>query len=217
MSSKTIKGIIFDLDGTLLDTLGDLTTAINATADFYTLPHLTQEQVRNNIGNGFVLTITKSFPGLSSSEIPSAVERFKAFYATFFMNETHAYEGINELLDELVKRAIRLSVVSNKVQSFVELLISSRFPQLHFDLVYGENESHLRKPDPQGLLEACKAMELEIDEVLMIGDSKADYESALSIQMPMKAVTWGFSSEEELKALGIYSLVRCPQEILEAL
>jgi phosphoglycolate phosphatase len=133
------------------------------------------------------------------------------------MNETHAYEGINELLDELVKRAIRLSVVSNKVQSFVELLISSRFPQLHFDLVYGENESHLRKPDPQGLLEACKAMELEIDEVLMIGGSKADYDSALSIQMPMKAVTWGFSSEEELKALGIYSLVRCPQEILEAL
>jgi phosphoglycolate phosphatase len=217
MSSKTIKGIIFDLDGTLLDTLGDLTTAINATADFYTLPHLTQEEVRNNIGNGFVVTITKSLPGLNASEIPSAVERFKAFYATFFMNESRAYEGINELLDELVKRGIRSCVVSNKVQSFVEKLISSRFPQFHFDLVYGENESHLRKPHPQGLLEACKAMDLEIDEVLMIGDSKADYESALSIKMPMKAVTWGFSSEEELKSLGIKTLVRSPQEILEAL
>jgi phosphoglycolate phosphatase len=217
MSSKTIKGIIFDLDGTLLDTLGDLTTTINKTAEFYKQPSLSQAEVRDNIGNGFLVTITKSLPALDPLEIPSAVERFKAFYATFFMNESSAYPGIYELLDELRWRGIRLCVVSNKGQSFVEQLVSSRFPNHQFDLVYGENEFHLRKPDPQGLLEACQAMKLSIDEVLMIGDSKADYESALSIHMPMKAVTWGFSTEEELLALGIKTLVRSPQEILEAL
>ena len=217
MSSKTIKGIIFDLDGTLLDTLGDLTTAVNLTTQFYHLPSLTQAEVKNNIGNGFVVTITKSCPGLEPQEIPKAVERFKAYYATCFLNDSKAYPGIDELILKLKERNIRLAVVSNKVQSYVEQLISSRFPGIPFDLVYGETDKHMKKPNPQGLIEAYKAMGLDPSEVLMIGDSKADIESALSLNMPMSAVVWGFSKEEDLRGWGAKSLLYSAQEVLEAL
>ena len=81
MNSKTIKGIIFDLDGTLLDTLGDLTTAVNLTAKEYHQPQLTKQQVSNNIGNGFKVTITKSLPQVDETEIPTAVAKFKAYYS----------------------------------------------------------------------------------------------------------------------------------------
>ena len=124
MSSKTTKGIIFDLDGTLLDTLGDLTLAINRTAAEYHQPLLTRQQVSDNIGNGFKVTVTKSLPGVDAGE----------------------------LLVELSKRNIRLAVVSNKVHDYVVKLITTRFPQTEFDLIYGEDDTRKRKPDPQGLL-----------------------------------------------------------------
>lgn len=217
MSSKTIKGIIFDLDGTLLDTLGDLTTAVNLTTAFYHLPALTQAEVKNNIGNGFVVTITKSCPGLEVEEIPKAVERFKAYYATCFLNESNAYPGIDELLLTLKEKDIKLAVVSNKVQSYVKQLVISRFPTIPFELVYGETDQHLKKPNPQGLIEACQAMGLSPQEVLMIGDSKADIESALALKMPMSAVSWGFSREEDLRRWGAQSLYHSAQEVLDAL
>lgn len=217
MPSSTIKGIIFDLDGTLLDTLGDLTTAVNLTAKDYGLPALTKAQVSDNIGNGFKVTITKSLPGLSADEIPLAVEKFKAHYAEVYMQDSPAYEGIDELLDELVKRKIRISVVSNKVHSYVVDLIASRFPNHRFDIVYGEGETQKRKPDPQGLLAACEAMGLTPQDVLMIGDAEADHLGAKACGMKMLAVSWGFNSVEKLKQVGCTDFVFHPKEVLEAL
>lgn len=217
MSSKTIKGIIFDLDGTLLDTLGDLTMAINKTAQEYHQPSLTKQQVSDNIGNGFKITVTKSLPGVDESEIPNAVLRFKAHYADCFMADSLPYEGIDELLDACMKRNIKLAVVSNKVHDYVVKLITTRFPTVEFDLIYGEDENRKRKPDPQGLLEACAKMGLEPDEVLMIGDSEADLVSAQAINMPMIAVSWGFNSVEKLTRCGCTRFVYHPQEVLEAL
>lgn len=217
MNSKTIKGIIFDLDGTLLDTLGDLTTAVNLTAKEYHQPPLTQQQVSNNIGNGFKVTITKSLPQVDESEIPTAVAKFKAYYAQVYLDDSKAYDGIDDLLQILQSRGIRLSVVSNKVHDYVLDLIKTRFPSIHFDLIYGEGENQKRKPDPQGLLEACTAMGLAPDEVLMIGDSDADLLSAKAINMPMIAVSWGFNSVEKLKNAGCQRFVFHPQEVLEAL
>jgi len=217
MSSKTIKGIIFDLDGTLLDTLGDLTLAINRTAAEYHQPTLTKQQVSDNIGNGFKVTVTKSLPGVKAEEIPNAVLRFKAHYADCFMTDSLPYEGIHELLDELSKRNIRLAVVSNKVHDYVVKLITTRFPKTDFDLIYGEDDTRKRKPDPQGLLEACVKMGLQPDEVLMIGDSEADHLSAQAIGMSMLAVSWGFNSVEKLTQAGCTRFVYHPQEVLEAL
>lgn len=217
MSSKTIKGIIFDLDGTLLDTLGDLTTAVNLTAKEYQQPQLTRQQVSNNIGNGFKVTITKSLPEVDASEIPAAVMKFKAYYGQVYMEDSKAYEGIDDLLVILQARGIRLCVVSNKVHEYVVDLVQTRFPSIQFDLIYGEGEQQKRKPDPQGLLEACKAMGLTPEAVLMIGDSDADLLSAASINMPMIAVSWGFNSVEKLKNAGCQRFVFHPQEVLEAL
>ena len=217
MPSKTIKGIIFDLDGTLLDTLGDLTEAINRTALDYHQPTLTKAQVSNNIGNGFKITVTKSLPGVDEREIPHAVSVFKAHYANCYMNDSIPYEGIEELLIALVAHKIKLCVVSNKVHDYVVNLIESRFPKIHFDLIYGESETQKRKPDPQGLLKACTQMGLDPKEVLMIGDSDADLNSAKAIGMPMIAVTWGFNSIEKLKNAGCTRFVHHPQEVLEAL
>lgn len=217
MNSKTIKGIIFDLDGTLLDTLGDLTTAVNLTAKEYHQPQLTKQQVSNNIGNGFKVTITKSLPQVDETEIPTAVAKFKAYYSQVYMEDSKAYDGIDDLLKILQNRGIKLSVVSNKVHDYVVDLIQTRFPTIHFDLIYGEGDNQKRKPDPQGLLEACTAMGLAPDEVLMIGDSDADLLSALAINMPMIAVSWGFNSVEKLKNAGCQRFVFHPQEVLEAL
>jgi len=217
MSSKTIKGIIFDLDGTLLDTLGDLTTAVNMTAQFYGQPALSRQQVCENIGNGFKITVTKSLPGIDASMIPEAVEKFKAFYARVYLEDSKAYDGIPEMIQALKERQIRLSVVSNKVQGYVVDLIATRFPDTHFDIVYGEGNGQKRKPDPQGLLEACDAMGLSPDEVLMIGDSEADLASARAIGMKMIAVSWGFNSVEKLKLVGCTTFVYHPKEVLEAL
>lgn len=217
MPSSTIKGIIFDLDGTLLDTLGDLTTAVNLTAKDYGFPTLTKQQVSDNIGNGFKVTITKSLPGLGPDEIPVAVEKFKVHYGEVYKQDSPAYEGIDELLNALVYRKIRLSVVSNKVHPYVVDLIASRFPSHQFDFVYGEGENQKRKPDPQGLLAACEAMGLEPHEVLMIGDSDADLQSAKAAGMRMLAVSWGFNSVEKLKGVGCTNFAFHPKEVLEAL
>jgi phosphoglycolate phosphatase len=217
MSSQKIKGIIFDLDGTLLDTLGDLTTAVNMTAKQYHQPTLTKQQVAKNIGNGFKVTITKSLPDVDEAEIPTAVAQFKDNYSKVYLEDSPAYPGIDELLESLQNRAIRLSVVSNKVHHYVVDLINLRFPQIHFDYIYGDSETQRRKPDPQGLLEACHAMGCQVDEVLMIGDSEADIHSAAAIGMPMIAVSWGFNPVEKLKEAGAKSFIDHPQELLEAL
>ena len=133
------------------------------------------------------------------------------------MEDSKAYDGIDDLLKILQNRGIKLSVVSNKVHDYVVDLIQTRFPTIHFDLIYGEGDNQKRKPDPQGLLEACTAMGLAPDEVLMIGDSDADLLSALAINMPMIAVSWGFNSVEKLKNAGCQRFVFHPQEVLEAL
>lgn len=205
------------MDGTLLDTLGDLTTAVNLTAKDYGLPTLTKQQVSDNIGNGFKVTISKSLPGLAPEEIPVAVEKFKVHYGEVYMQDSPAYEGIDALLDELVSRKIRISVVSNKVHPYVVDLIASRFPTHQFDIVYGEADNQKRKPDPQGLLAACLAMGLKPQEVLMIGDSEADLLSAKAAGMRMLAVSWGFNSVEKLKGAGCTDFVFHPKEVLEAL
>ena len=217
MPSPTIKGVIFDLDGTLLDTLGDLTTAVNLTAQDYALPQLTRDQVSANVGSGLLVTITKSLPQLDAAELPNALTCFKKHYANCYLEGSQAYPGIVELLSELQKRNIHCAIVSNKLHDYVVKLVDARFPDFHFDLIYGESATQSRKPDPQGLLMACQVMGLSPDEVIMIGDSDADYISAQRINMRMLGVSWGFNTVEKLRSAGVKSFIYTAQELLEAL
>lgn len=217
MPSQTIKGVIFDLDGTLLDTLGDLTTAVNLTAQDYAQPQLSREQVSANVGSGLLVTITKSLPQLDASAIPNVLTCFKKHYANCYLEGSQAYPGILELLRELQKRNIHCAIVSNKLHDYVVKLVDARFPDIHFDFIYGESTTQRRKPDPQGLLMACQAMGLSPDEVIMIGDSDADLFSAQRLNMRMIAVSWGFNTVEKLRNAGVKSFIYTAQELLEVL
>lgn len=192
-----IKGLIFDLDGTILSTETDLCTAINQMRAFFNLSPLSQETVKSNLGNGIRLLVTRSLDIEYHEHLEQAIELFHTYYAECFNDTTHPYEAVYETLKHL-QLNYRLSVVSNKAQKYVDLLIEAHFPELHFDCIYGDADNHKRKPDPQGIIESMYAMNCYKRELLLIGDSVVDCETALNFDIAICPVAWGFQSRDRL-------------------
>lgn len=191
------KTAIFDLDGTLLDTLADLTDAVNHTLKQNGYPLRTQGEIRRFLGNGSKHLITKSLP---ENTPPASVERihgeYLAWYGPHSSIKTAPYDGILELLDALKAQGIALAVVSNKGDEHVKKLAETYFPQI--SLAVGERPAVRRKPHPDSILEIIRELKADPETTIFVGDSEVDLQTAKNAGIIPVAVGWGFRDKEEL-------------------
>ena len=214
---KTYKGIIFDLDGTLINTLEDLADSVNEALSESGYPTWPVDDYRMKVGRGFRNLIENSVPAdkrEDSAVIDEVLKKFVAAYDRRYMNKSCPYEGIEALLAELSAEHIRVAVNSNKRTDYTEKLIAKLFPRVPFVAVFGERKGVPKKPDPAGALEIAGMMGLAPEELLYIGDSGTDIQTGKNAGMDTVGVAWGFRGKGELKENGAVYIVETAEEIL---
>ena len=211
--------VIFDLDGTLLDTIGDLAVACNAVLGVRGLPQHTYEEYCHFVGNGILRLVERALPEpLRTPETVAAVRAdFVKYYTEHIDAHTRPYDGIPELLAELARRGVALAVASNKFQAGTEKLVGLFFHGVTFAAVLGQRPGVPLKPSPAGVEEILARTGTAREEVLYVGDSGVDIETAAAAGVRSAGVTWGFRDRAELIAAGARHLVDRPGELLELL
>lgn len=211
-----IKAVIWDLDGTLLDTLDDLARSTNAALAMNDLPARTTDEVRCFLGNGVHWLIEHAVPygGAEHPNFQKVLDAFIEHYGVHSRDHTRPYDGIMGVLDELADRGIKLAVVSNKVDFAVRQLCKEYFGERMHSAV-GDDPSRRKKPAPDSVLEAMHQMGVMQQECVYVGDSDVDVFTARNAGIPCIAVTWGFRSEESLVAAGAQHVAHAPQDILD--
>lgn len=211
------KLVIFDMDGTILDTLEDLRRSTNAALAANGLPGRTMEQIRRFVGNGIAKLIERAVPEGTSPEATAAVlEAFKVHYAAHCADHTHPYAGVPELLARLRADGVLTAVVSNKADFAVQILAKDYFPGL-FDLVLGEREGIAKKPAPDMVDTVLRELGVAPDDARYVGDSEVDVATAKNSGVAGVFVTWGFRSAQTLCAAGAAVLAATPEELAEKL
>lgn len=209
------KGIIFDLDGTLLDTIDDLGDSMNEVLQIYNNPIFTNEEYKLKIGGGFKGLMQNSFPEATDLEIiKEATLLFSNIYDGKYINKTKPYRGIDDILDELNKMGIKIGINSNKKDKYTNSLADKFFKRIPFIAIYGERQGIPRKPDPTSALEIIQLMGLKPEEVLYIGDSKVDIMTAKNAGIDSVGVLWGFRNYDELSKHGATYIISDAKEIL---
>ena len=200
-----MKTLIFDLDGTILDTLMDLKNAVNHALNFYNLPEKDLEFVRKAIGNGTTILIKMCTPSsLSDEERKNVFDVFKAYYLSHYADYTKPYPGIKEMLSKL-KGKVTLAVVSNKDNDLTNKIITKEYPGL-FDIIQGSYFDKPKKPDPFLINKIIKDNNIKKDDCLYVGDTEIDKESALNAGLNYRLVNYGYRTKEELEKI-------CPNDI----
>ena len=189
---------IFDLDGTLLDTLGDLHSSVNFALRSFGFPERTLDEVRSFIGNGVVKLMERSTPAGTDGDTQSqCLDVFRAHYLEHMSDTTAPFENIPELLMRLREKGIKIAVVSNKLHRAVEELCKSYFPGL-IDQAVGVSLEEERKPSPINVIKTEKHFAAGSKECIYIGDSEVDVQTAHNSKLKCVGVTWGFRTREEL-------------------
>lgn len=192
---------IFDLDGTLIDTIEDLGTAVNHTLRLRSLPLHSMEEYKGMVGHGIRDLVTKALPislQEDSSYIDSALKDFREYYSSHIDVHTRPYEGMVALLEELHSAGVRIAVASNKFQEGTERLIREFFPRVEFIAIFGNREGYPLKPDPAIVKEVLSLAGADSSKAVMVGDSRTDIRTAVAGGIDIIAVSWGFRPEEEL-------------------
>ena len=211
-----MRAVIFDLDGTLLDTLEDLKDSLNVVLDKKHLPERTLEEVRQFVGNGIHKLIERAVPEGTSGEVVEQIFLdFRKHYLAHCQDKTCAYPGIPELLEELERRGISMAIVSNKADAAVKELAKTYFPKIK--VAIGEREGIARKPAPDSVFEAMRLLGTAGGNALYVGDSDVDIATAENAGLPCVSVTWGFRKEEFLRSLNPAYVIHQPGELLELL
>lgn len=219
MENRKTKAVIFDLDGTLLDTLEDLYDSVNVSMDAIGAPHRTIDEVRNFVGNGIRRLMVLSVPdGEKNPEFDAAMNAFLADYRVNCKNNTKAYDGIPQLLAELVRDGYKLAVVSNKADFAVKKLVRDYFGDL-ISVAAGENESAgiKKKPAPDTVFAAMKELGCEKENAVYVGDSEVDVMTAKNAGIRCISVDWGFRSREALTKAGATEIVSSAEELKKAI
>ena len=205
---------IFDLDGTLLNTLDDLADSVNYIMGQFDHPVRTLPEVRSFVGNGIRKLIERSAPtDTTAEEIDRMFEAFKEYYGAHCADKTKPYDGIMELLAALQKQGIKLAVVSNKADYAVKALCEQYFPG-YFDEAVGERVGIARKPAPDTVYEVLKNLQTDKSQAVYIGDSEVDVQTAQNAEMDCIAVDWGFRDRKVLEEAGAETIVSTPAELL---
>lgn len=194
--------IIFDLDGTLLNTLEDLTDSVNYAMEKFGFPVHTIEEIRSFVGNGAPKLIERSIPqGTENPSYEAVLAAFKEHYAAHCEDKTKPYEGVMELLAQLKEKGCRMAVVSNKFDGAVKRLCKKYFGS-YLETAIGESADVKRKPAPDTVYRALHELSCDGSRAVYVGDSEVDIQTAKNASLPCISVTWGFRTEEQLKAAG---------------
>ena len=207
--------IVFDMDGTILDTLEDLKNSMNYTLKLHNMPERTLDEIRSFVGNGIRKLIERAVPQETSEEkITEIHKNFMAHYEIHCADFTKPYDGVISLIQELRNRGYKTAVVSNKADSAVQELCVQYFPNL-FDLAIGERSEIAKKPAPDMVHLALAQLGFSKENAVYIGDSDVDVATARNSGLAMIAVDWGFRSRDFLISQGAETIVSKPEEILE--
>lgn len=213
---ENISAVIFDLDGTLLNTIDDLADSCNKTLSQLGMPARTVEEVRSFVGNGIARLMEQAVPkGKENPEFEKAVELMKKNYGDNWHNKTRPYDGIMELIRELKNRGIKIGINSNKPDPQVKELANLYFSEVvGNDTAVGEKEGFKRKPFPDLANEIIRIMGVDKEKVVYIGDSEVDVATARNAGIKCISVTWGFRSRKLLEENGAKIFADKPEEIL---
>ena len=209
------KLVIFDLDGTILDTLEDLAASANYAMQQFGYPTRTIDEIRRFVGNGIGKLIKNCLPE-DSKDFDGAIECFRQHYMQHNMDLTHPYDGVEDLLKQLKSTGVKLAVVSNKIDGAVKEIINHYFPDV-FDISVGEMEGLSRKPDPALVNYALEKLNVKKEDAVYIGDSEVDVMTANNSQMDLICVDYGFRSQQQLIDAGAKVICHNPSEIWDAL
>ena len=211
-----LHAILFDLDGTLLDTLADLADAANRVLAAAGLPIHDQEAYRRFIGDGSRLLITRALPEdrRDPSTVDTLLERFKADYSANWRSATRPYPGVKDLMRELSIRGIPQAVVTNKPQPFAECCLAHFFPDMAFRMIRGQTDNRPLKPDPTPALDVAAYLQMPPEDCLLLGDSGVDMQTARAAGMLPVGAAWGFRPLTELTAAGAAGIARHPRDVL---
>ena len=207
--------LIFDMDGTILDTLEDLKNSMNHTLRLHNMPERTLDEIRSFVGNGIRRLIEQAVvEGTSEEKINVIHKDFMEHYEVHCADFTRPYDGVNDLITKLRNRGYKTAVVSNKADAAVQDLCVQYFPHL-FDLAIGETPNVARKPAPDMVNLALEHFKIPREKSVYIGDSDVDVATARNSKLDMIAVDWGFRSRDCLIEQGAKIIVSTPEEILE--
>jgi len=213
------QAVLFDLDGTLLNTLQDLAEAVNAGLGRLGLPVRRLEEFKYLVGQGREEMARLALP--ENRRDPETVDRlasyFTGYYADHWADHTRPYPGIPELLDALAGKGIRMAVLSNKPQDFTVTMVSGLLGRWHFERVAGAGPGRPLKPDPAAAWSIAEQMQLRPEQFIYAGDSGIDMQTAVRAGMFPVGVLWGFRTAEELKAAGAKVLLKEPGELMKML
>lgn len=213
MNFKDKKAVIFDLDGTLLNTLTDLKNSLNAALRQNGLPERTTDEVRRFVGNGLGKLVFRAIPdGDKNPLYEKVLADTRAIYAAHSNDTTCPYDGIPELLDALIQRGYRLGVVSNKPDAQVKSLCRIYFPSVQ--AAVGQREGVPLKPAPDSVLEAIRQLGFHTENAVYVGDSEVDVHTAKNTGIPCISVLWGFRTKEWLLESGAFCFTESPSEML---
>lgn len=208
------KAIVFDLDGTLLDTLTDLAASTNYALRSCGMPEHSIDDVRRFVGNGVRMLMTRAVPdGESNPRFDEAFSVFRQHYMQHCLDTTCPYPGIMDALARLKEKGMMLAIVSNKMQAATEELRQHFFSQ-YIDVAIGESAAIRKKPAPDTVNEALRLLGISHEEAIYVGDSDVDIDTARAAMMPCASVLWGFRNRQFLLNHGATRLLSSPEELL---
>lgn len=212
--NMTNNALIFDLDGTLVDSLPGIAEALNAALTEVGFPEHPVTNVRNFVGDGLETTIRRASPkNTDTRTISHLLDKFRIVYTDVWKTGTRPYQGIQQLLMDLHSSKIPLAVLSNKTHAFTVEMVAEIFADIRFACVLGLQHGMLPKPDPSGALEIAKNIGCSQKNITLIGDSTMDIETAQHAGMHCCAVTWGYHDAPRLKAANPNALISTVSEL----
>ncbi|MFY9107809.1 HAD family hydrolase [Aliarcobacter cryaerophilus] len=209
------KTVIFDLDGTLLDSIEDIASSMNKVLESLQLPTHKIEDYKHFVGGGVDILVENALNNQSKEIKDEVTKRFKVEYDGKLHSKTLPYDGIYDLLDELKKLDINLAVLSNKPHEFTVSYVNHFFKNYNFKEIHGQKKDVPKKPDPKAALDIVKCLDSSCENTYFIGDTKIDMQTAKSANMTAIGVLWGFRDEKELRDFGADFIVSNPLEILK--
>jgi phosphoglycolate phosphatase len=216
-SAHAARAIIFDLDGTLVDTLLDIATSANHALAAHGFPEHSPETYRDFIGEGTRRLIARALPADSAAMLDSVTQAFSLEYAAHLLDSSLPYPGIGELLEQLTLRSVPMCVLSNKLDALTRRMVAALFPTTPFVRVVGDTPGRPRKPDPTSALELAASMGHAAVHCALVGDSRFDMLTAQRGGLLPVGVAWGLGQGDELKRHGCQLLIERPEQVLDLL
>ena len=207
--------VIFDMDGTLLNTLDDIRDSVNTIMDRYGYPQRSMDEIKSFVGNGVIRLLELSVPGGESNPaFENCLREYKEHYRSNMLHKTAAYAGILELLQALQQRKCSLAIVSNKFDRAVKDLNELFFKE-YIQVAVGESEAVRKKPAPDSVVAALKELGVSSENALYVGDSEVDIQTAKNAGLKGVGVTWGFRNRKVLEEAGADFIIDTPMELLD--